>query len=126
MSGEPRAEVAALTRSVRRYLERERAAGNAELIARVKATPAAKPARARAVLPAPSAANNEGNSTTKTNQIIVGVRFMRPFLVQGFSRIRPSPGAMTKALGDGDGSPPRPRLPLPVLFLPASAAVCKS
>jgi DNA polymerase len=46
MSGDPRAEAATLARSVRRYLERERAAGNAELIARVKATSAAKPAPA--------------------------------------------------------------------------------
>ena len=45
MSDEPRKEAAALTRSVRRYLEREQAAGNAELIARVKPSPVAKPAR---------------------------------------------------------------------------------
>lgn len=56
MSGEPRKEIAALTRSVRRYLERERAAGNAELIARVKTTPAAQAARARAALPVAPAA----------------------------------------------------------------------
>jgi uracil-DNA glycosylase len=59
MSGEPRQELAALARSVRRVLERERAAGNAELIARVKSTPAAKSARARAALPPVSAAEPE-------------------------------------------------------------------
>lgn len=48
MSDEPRDEAAALVRGVRRHLERERAAGNAELIAR-GAT--AKPSRA----PAPAA-----------------------------------------------------------------------
>lgn len=56
MSGEPGKEVAALTRSVRRYLERERAAGNSELIARAKPTPAAMAARMCAALPAPPAA----------------------------------------------------------------------
>jgi uracil-DNA glycosylase len=40
MSEEPRREAAALVRAVRRHLERERAAGNAELIARVKRPPA--------------------------------------------------------------------------------------
>lgn len=64
MSGEPRKEAAALTRGVRRYLERERAAGNAELIARVKATPAAKAARARAALPTPAAAKPEAAPRT--------------------------------------------------------------
>jgi DNA polymerase len=51
MSDDPRREAAALVRGVRRHLERERAAGNVELIARVKA--------ARAALPAPSAAPPE-------------------------------------------------------------------
>lgn len=59
MSGEPGKEAAALTRSVRRYLERERAAGNSELIARVKTTPAAMSARLRAALPAAPAAKLE-------------------------------------------------------------------
>ena len=59
MSSEPGKEAAALTRSVRRYLERERAAGNAELIARVMTTPAAKSARARTALPAASAVKPE-------------------------------------------------------------------
>ena len=63
MNGEPGKEAAALTRSVRRYLERERAAGNAELIARVKATPAAKSALSRAALPAASAATPEALPT---------------------------------------------------------------
>jgi uracil-DNA glycosylase len=48
MSDDPRKEAAALVRSVRRHLEREQAAGNAELIARVKRSPAAPPARAGA------------------------------------------------------------------------------
>jgi DNA polymerase len=48
MSGDERDELAALTRGVRRILERERAAGNAELIARVKATPAGRRSRAAA------------------------------------------------------------------------------
>ena len=58
MSDEPRKEAAALARSVRRYLERERAAGNAELIARVKPAPAAKRAGA-GVKPSPSPAAPE-------------------------------------------------------------------
>jgi DNA polymerase len=56
MSDDPRKEAAALTRSVRRHLERERAAGNAELIARRKPTPAAMSACVRAALPAAPAA----------------------------------------------------------------------
>jgi uracil-DNA glycosylase len=54
MNGEPKDEAAALARGVRRYLERERAAGNAELIARGAKAPAR---RARAAAPvAPPAA----------------------------------------------------------------------
>jgi len=43
MRDEPRDEAAALARGVRRYLERERAAGNAELIARGATAPRRAP-----------------------------------------------------------------------------------
>ncbi len=46
MSDDPRKEAAAVVRSVRRHLELERAAGNAELVARVKRPSAAKPVAA--------------------------------------------------------------------------------
>ncbi len=52
MSDDPRDETAALARGVRRYLERESAAGHAELIARAAS---ARPKRARAAAPAPPA-----------------------------------------------------------------------
>ena len=56
MSDEPRDEAAALARGVRRHLERERAAGNAELIARgASAKPRRAPAATPGAAPAPAA-----------------------------------------------------------------------
>jgi uracil-DNA glycosylase len=56
MSDDPREEAAALVRGVRRHLEREAAAGNAELVARVAARPAKRARAATAQTPAARAA----------------------------------------------------------------------
>jgi DNA polymerase len=102
MSGDPRAEAATLTRSVRRYLERERAAGNGELIARVKAAPAAGPAAAEPAAPEPAAPETD---------------------LFGNPVVRPRPAAAPAPAPEPEVAPPPAALALPPLDPVARQAI---